>query len=186
MEINPGTRRQNNISTSEETQIFLIKIFSPVIMLQRFACFAGNLFATKLTKWLYVFPLAFLSWFISKFLFLILITLISESPSTIQYWTALKYHLPFYITLTIISKVVFSLCPHIYQKYILVYSFIKSKPSPFCDCNPNTNYFIHHGLVQTPHIHAHIHAFVMKEKESEKYLCDVVSYLLYHISFVKF
>lgn len=86
----------------------------------------------------------------------------------------------------IISKVVFSLCPHISQKYILVYSFIKSKPSPFCDCDPNTNYFIHHGLVQTPHIHAHIHAFVMKEKKSEKYLCDVVSYLLYHISFAKF
>lgn len=66
-----------------------------------------------------------------NFFFLILITFISESPCTIQYWTALKYHLPFYITLMIISKVVFSLCPHISQKYILVYSFIKSKPSPF-------------------------------------------------------
>ena len=120
---------KNNISTSEETQIFLIKIFSPVIMLQRFAYFAGNLFATRLTKWLSFFFPSYLSWFISKFLFLILITLISESPCTIQYWTVLKYHLPFYITLTIISKVSFSLSLHIYQKYILVYSFIKSKPS---------------------------------------------------------
>ena len=41
---------KHNISTSEETHIFLIKIFSPVIMLQRFAYFAGNLFATRLTK----------------------------------------------------------------------------------------------------------------------------------------
>ena len=141
-------------------------------MLQRFVYFAGNLFATKLTKWLSFFPLSLWSWFIYKFLFLIFITLISESPCTIQYWTSLKYHVPFYITLTIISKVAFSLCPRIYQKYILVYSFIKSKPSPYFDYDPNTNYFIHHGLVQTPHIHAHIHAFVMKEKKCEKYLCD--------------
>ena len=74
-------------------------------MLQRFVYFAGNLFATKLTKWLSFFPLSLLSWFIYKFLFLIFITLISESPCTIQYWTSLKYHVPFYITLTIISKI---------------------------------------------------------------------------------